>query len=159
MPHCLAAPQQHQWIKEEKKYYRILSKQKSVWNVFRDGFFQEFYFSFDLIGEQISWLQMSPKSSICIRRRESWLILSNSKLFYQQTDPSAADNFMSVTIIIMLVGYVVLLDAVEREEKSLSEIHTVVLKLAGVKDGMEILRKVQMRWGIKRRKIVSLIYG
>lgn len=71
------------------------------------------------------------------------MILSNSKLFYEQTDSSAVDNFMSITIIIMLVGYVVLLDAAEREEKSLSQVNTAVSKLAGVKDGLDILRKVQ----------------
>lgn len=34
------------------------------------------------------------------------------------------------------------------EEKSLSEANTVLSKLAGVKDGLDILRKVQTRRGI-----------
>lgn len=64
-------------------------------------------------------------------------------MFYEQTDFSAVDNFISTTIIIMLVGYVVLLDASERKEKSLSQVNTAVSKLAGVKDGLDIPRKVQ----------------
>lgn len=45
----------------------------------------------------------------------------------------------------MLVGYVALLNAAEMEEMFFSEVNRVTSKLAGVKDGLDILRKVQMR--------------
>lgn len=35
----------------------------------------------------------------------------------------------------MMLGYVILADAAEAEEKSLSEVNSVVSKLDGVKDG------------------------
>lgn len=51
------------------------------------AFFRIFFFllvaatSFDLIGEQINWLQISPKLSICFRWRESRVIHSKSVLW------------------------------------------------------------------------------
>lgn len=39
-------------------------------------------------------------------------------------------------------------DSAEAKEKPLSEVNTVVSKLAGVKDGLDVLKKVQTRQGI-----------